>query len=74
MTVWRRVMLWFCLLVVLCAAARIWQMTSDSMLVGAAPPSSHELCVRRAEVDIYTAALMDQQQLRDFEASLCQAT
>ncbi len=76
---------WLCLLVLLCTAARLWQITSDSMLPGAAPTESRGpargqpsdptavsiQCVRSVDIDIYTAALMDRQQLRNFEASMC---
>ena len=33
--------------------------------------SIQEQCVRYVDFDIYTVALMDQQQLRELEANLC---
>jgi hypothetical protein len=82
-------MTWLCLLLLLCAAAYAWQIASDSMLPGMAnavpaygrteglddsPRPNQEPCVRYADFDIYTAALMDRQQLRELEANLCPAT
>ena len=88
--VWRKAAAWLGLVLLLSTAARLWQITSDSMLATTAHSATTESrdltgvearsptgvsmqvdCVPRDEIDVYTAALMDREQLRNLETSLC---